>query len=132
MATFELSGDAKDKKMAELLIDSYGPDYPRFCDASKPSLLFFYRFVRWEMYYKCVEKQLSIHTIENVDTSKTSPFYLQDTKQSEWRSLYNTELEVWAKILKHLPADSVARQWAVADIEAEPLKPGPWPKDFLK
>lgn len=124
----------RNKKMAELLMDKTQPYYERFCDPSKPSLLFFYRFAKGHGYYTQVGDTYYVHALpieKFVTKLDIMPFYQDNTAQSRWRSIYNQEVERWANILKHLPADSIVREWAVKDLSEIPLPPVPFPENFL-
>ncbi len=130
-ATMDTSGrEQRNKKMAELLSDKAQPYYERFCDPTKPSILFLYHLARGYGYYTRVGGAYYPHSLP-LENSEIQSFYQDDTAQSNWRSIYNEQVALWVNVLKHLPADSIIRKWAVTDTPEAPLPSVYFPDNFL-
>lgn len=109
------------KIMAELLTDPKKRYYARFCDSSKPSLLFFYRFVRGYVYFVFLDrvdpyKRKSFAF--NLQTKDVKPFFTTGIKKS-WRESYNSQIDKWAPVIPHLPPEIA--EWAVKDEQDFPI-----------
>lgn len=107
--------------MAQLLTDQKKRYYERFCDPSKPTLLFFYRFVRGFVYFVFLDrvspKRKSFAL--SLETKDVKPFFTLEALQKTWRESYNSQIEKWGPIIAHLP--SVIKEWAVKDEQDFPI-----------
>ncbi|MBS0649137.1 MAG: hypothetical protein JSS10_07950 [Verrucomicrobia bacterium] len=108
--------------MAELLTDQKKRYYEMFCDPGKPSLFFFYRFVRGYIYFVFLDRGHPYKRRSfafNLQTKDVQPFFTADTVKSAWRHSYNSQIDKWASVISHLPPEIA--QWAVKDEQDFPL-----------
>jgi hypothetical protein len=100
------------KQMAALLSDKQKTYYARFCDPSKPTLLFFYRFVRGHVYYTKVEGKHYTHSVP-LTFENESQFFESSNLPTRWREIYNEHVKKWSGVIQCLPTEIA--EWAVPD-----------------
>jgi hypothetical protein len=107
--------------MAQLLTDQKKRYYERFCDPSKPTLLFFYRFVRGYVYFVFIDRVSPYKRKSfalSLQTKDVKPFFMTGIKR-KWRESYNSQIDKWAPVIPHLPSEIA--EWAVKDEQEFPI-----------